>query len=116
MWSPKFHLRKIFTILHREYQFSGPLSSMRKSLSCYLHLLNKGLASKAYYWETTGPNQMGNAPKHFTISASPPLVKASEQPGNGQNVVGETFGSISHLYTSIVCSKIPLCHLTILNI
>lgn len=50
---------------------------------------------------------MGNAPKHFTVSMSPSSVKAIVQPGNGQNVVGETFGNISHLYISNVGSKMP---------
>lgn len=54
---------------------------------------------------------MRNAPKHFTVSTSPSSVKANEQPGNEQNVAGETFGNISHLHISNTCSKIPFISL-----
>ena len=85
---------------------------MGKGLFGSLDLLDRSLASKDHYWEITGSNQTGNAPKHFTVSTPPSSVKAHEQPGSGPNVVGETFGSISHLHISNACSKIPFISFT----
>ena len=89
---------------------------MGKGLFGSLDLLDRSLASKAHYWEITGSNQMGNAPKHFTVSTTPSSVKAHEQPGSGQNVVGE------HSAASVICisptcvAKSPLFHLQTTNI